>query len=253
MLKELQIHVKELIFSKRLFLTILIVLSSIGSYTYSEITPHSITYTKSTKPVINLLKSFNNFSAYYISTVAKTELNLKSVKKSPSEFIMDDGSINAKVLADFLSVHNKSIDSTYANKLAQLYVVEAVHEGVNPELAFTQMCLETGFLRYNGTVDKEQNNFCGLGATGNGVKGLSFFNPQEGVRAHIQHLKAYGSTKELNNELVDSRFKYVKRGCVTNLSGLTGKWATDKKYDIKIRSLLKRLYSFSQDEEATGS
>ncbi len=71
-------------------------------------------------------------------------------------------------------------------------MTEAIQEGVNPDLAFIQMCHETGFLRFDGTVDKSQNNYCGLGATGNGVKGSTFLDQKEGVRAHIQHLKAYG-------------------------------------------------------------
>jgi len=61
------------------------------------------------------------------------------------------------------------------------------------------------------------------------------------VRAHIQHLKAYASTEKLNTELVDERFRFVKRGSATEISELTGKWATDKQYDKKIRNLLHRL------------
>ncbi len=256
MLKVIRNHGKKLIPSRQVFITLVFILFSIGSYTYSEITPLSISAVKNTNTQTNYLKNFTRFSAYYHVPATKqlvSKPRIKEIAAPPSESIMDTGSINASALAGFLALHNKDIDSVYAHKLANLYITEAVYEGVNPDLAFTQMCLETGFLKYNGTVDKEQNNFCGLGATGNGVKGLSFTNPKDGVRAHIQHLKAYGSTKDLNNVLIDSRFKYVKRGSVTNLSGLTGKWATDKKYDKKIRSLLKRLYTYSQSEEIAGS
>ena len=118
-------------------------------------------------------------------------------------------------------------------------------EGVNHDIAFAQMCLETGFLRYGGDVKPGQYNFCGLGATGGGEPGLSFPDPRIGVRAHIQHLKAYGSTEDLNNDLVDPRFHFVVRGRAPTIQGLTGTWAADPRYSEKITAILKRLYEFS--------
>lgn len=35
----------------------------------------------------------------------------------------------------------------------------------------------------------------------------------EGVRAQIQHLKAYATAKPLTGACVDSRYKYVEKGC----------------------------------------
>ena len=58
-----------------------------------------------------------------------------------------------------------------------------------------------------------QNNFCGMGVTQNGVKGNSFATPQLGIRAQIQHLKAYASTEPLKQDCIDTRFRYVQRGC----------------------------------------
>ena len=239
---------KRLIFNKKTLLTYVLVLFSIGSYTYSEITTLSF----------HTNKNSNSDLKYYRSTISdlpicylKPAFSIKNISKAkvktrkPSERIMDESNITSSTLAGFLIKYNKNIDQLYIKNLAELYLEEANREGVNPAIAFTQMCLETGFLRFDGTVEKHQNNFCGLGVIGNGVKGLEFENVRQGVRAHIQHLKAYASTKELNTELVDARFKYVKRGSATYLSGLTGKWATDSKYDKKIRSLLDRLYQFS--------
>ena len=70
---------------------------------------------------------------------------------------------------------------------------------------------------------------------------------KEGVRAHIQHLHAYGTTEDipLKNELVDPRYKFVKpRGKATDIFGLAGTWAADKEYGAKLDRLLSELEEF---------
>ncbi|MBC8321605.1 MAG: glucosaminidase domain-containing protein [Bacteroidetes bacterium] len=233
---------------RKFLLTFLFILFSFGSYTYSEIAIHPTEPIKRTTTNLLFLNSFNSdFSLYYLTTgtYLKRNSEKKVIFNVPSESIMDEGKIKSSTLARFLINNNQNIDFSYVQTLADLYIEEASFEGVNPDIAFTQMCHETGFLRFDGDVDHHQNNFCGLGVTGNGVKGLSFKDIRHGIRAHIQHLKAYASTQELNNKLVDARFYLVKRGSVTHLGGLTGKWATDIKYDKKIRRLLNRLYKLS--------
>ncbi|HOI32831.1 MAG: glucosaminidase domain-containing protein [Bacteroidales bacterium] len=175
----------------------------------------------------------------------------------PSDFLLDfsnlkadetlegNGKLTKERMMSFLWLHNTALSLRDADELVSLYITEASHEGINHDVAFVQMCLETGFLRFGGDVDRDQFNYCGLGATGNGEPGLSFTDVQEGVRAHIQHLKAYASTEKLNKELVDSRFAYVKRGSVKNIEQLTGKWAADPHYHHKLKSILQRLYSGS--------
>jgi hypothetical protein len=107
------------------------------------------------------------------------------------------------------------------------------------------MCLETGFLQFGGDVKPEQNNFGGIGAIGNGVMGDSFSDQRIGVRAQIQHLKAYATTTPLVQTLVDPRFGLVKRGSAPLLGQLTGQWAEDINYDKKIMTILRRLYELS--------
>ncbi len=154
---------------------------------------------------------------------------------------MGNGITSEKRLAEFLYKHNKAITPDSAGKIASLYIDEAKSEGVNYDVAFAQMCLETGFLKFGGDVNKTQNNFCGLGVTKKGIKGLSFPDIRTGIRAHIQHLKAYASTAELKNSIVDKRFKYVKRGSVKEITQLSGTWAADPKYGQKIKNLLERM------------
>jgi len=237
-------YTKLLIYSVKVILTFIFVFETIGSYTYSEVRTDADKDNLNLNSSLLLQKLSTKGIPFFclVPTSYKPIPNSSKIKIIPSENIMDIGIIKLNALANFLRNSNKSIDLQYASSLAKLYIDEATKEGVNYDIAFTQMCLETGFLRFGGDVQKTQNNFCGLGVTGNGVEGLSFKNIQDGVRAHIQHLKAYASTHELNNKLIDKRFNYVKRGSATNISELTGSWASDKKYDKKIRNLLTRLY-----------
>ncbi len=156
--------------------------------------------------------------------------------------IMGGGSVTADRLVSFLLENNPGADSGRVALLASLYVEEAAFEGVDSDVAFVQMCHETGFLRFGGLVTEEMNNFCGLGSTGPGNPGLWFPDERTGVRAHIQHLKAYGSTESLNLEQVDPRFGMVSpRGKSPDVFGLSGTWASDRHYGESLAELLLRL------------
>lgn len=100
-------------------------------------------------------------------------------------------------------------------EFCQIYWEECDAEGIDPAVAFCQAMKETNFLKFTGDVKITQFNFAGLGATGNGVSGLSFSDIRTGVRAQVQHLKAYATEDgiALANPCVDPRFTYVKRGC----------------------------------------
>lgn len=133
------------------------------------------------------------------------------------------------------------------NQFAQIFYEEAMAEGVRAEVAFTQCMKETGFLKYGGDVLPNQYNFAGIGATG-AVHGASFSNVRMGVRAQIQHLKAYGSISPLTNPCVDPRFNLVKRGSAQYVEWLGIKenpngygWATSKNYGHDIVSMVNVL------------
>lgn len=133
------------------------------------------------------------------------------------------------------------------NQFAQIFYEEAMAEGVRAEVAFTQCMKETGFLKYGGDVLPNQYNFAGLGATG-AVNGASFSNVRMGIRAQIQHLKAYASLDGLTNQCVDPRFNLVKRGSAQYVEWLGIKenpngygWATSKSYGHDIVSMVNVL------------
>jgi len=183
---------------------------------------------------------------------ADAEVNpfLISLPERPSipavpRYIMGRGLVPPEKLAAFLLDANPGADRAFVGELAIMYVEESAIEGVNHDVAFAQMSLETGFLRFGNLVTPDQNNFAGLGATGPGFPGLRFPDARTGVRAQIQHLKAYASEAPLNQELVNPRFFLVRRGSSPGISGLAGTWAEDPLYAEKITAILERLYFFS--------
>ncbi|QEN05459.1 hypothetical protein EW093_12290 [Thiospirochaeta perfilievii] len=172
--------------------------------------------------------------------ILHTLLLLVSTIYGVNDKIYSQGSSSVDTLAQFLSQGNGALGEELVYEFATIYIEESKIEGINWDIAFVQMCLETGFLRYGGLVESGQNNFCGLGSFDN-KQGASFPTIREGVRAHIQHLKAYSSTEDLNRELLDPRFHFVERGSALDVHDLTGRWATDPKYGIKLVSLLQRV------------
>jgi hypothetical protein len=169
----------------------------------------------------------------------------KPEKMRVPEYIMGTGLIPPENMAAFLLEANPAAERAFVKDLAYFYSEEAAIEGVNHDAAFAQMCLETGFLRYGGLVTPDMNNFCGLGSIGPGQNGERFPDPRTGVRAHIQHLKAYATDAPLKQELVDPRYRWVKYGSSPAITGLSGTWASDKNYAQKISNILERLYNFA--------
>ena len=123
----------------------------------------------------------------------------------------------------------------------QIVYDEAVKEGIKPEIVFGQAMKETGYLQFGGAVKIEQFNFAGLGATGGSVAGAQFSNVAEGIRAQVQHLKAYASKDSLTQKTVDPRFNLVRRGSAPYVEWLGQKenpngfgWATAWNYGISL-------------------
>lgn len=123
----------------------------------------------------------------------------------------------------------------------QILCEEAATEGVRAEVVFAQAMLETGWLQFRGDVSIAQFNFAGIGATGNGAPGNSFKDVHEGLRAQVQHLKAYASTEPLRSPCVDPRFGYVERGCAPTVDLLAGKWAADANYGKKLSQIISEV------------
>lgn len=128
---------------------------------------------------------------------------------------------------------------------------EATAEGVRPEVAFCQSMKETGWLKFGGQVKPEWCNFAGLGAVDGGTDAAKFNtnganSVRIGLRAQVQHLKAYGSTEALKNTCVDPRFNLVSpRGKAPTVSKLSGTWASDKNYGAALTTMINKLLDAS--------
>ena len=175
---------------------------------------------------------------------------------------------NTEVTVDQMIAYFKASKKTYPEDVmgkggaatirdfCQIYYEEAVAEGIKAEVAFVQAMKETGWLQFTGVVKAEQYNFAGMGATGNGVSGESFKDVREGVRAQIQHLKAYGSTKSLNQTCVDNRFKYVERGSAIYVEWLSipnnpkkKGWAAANGYGVDIVKMIQKMKTMKDGVE----
>lgn len=132
-----------------------------------------------------------------------------------------------------------------------LYLTEGKTEGIAGDIAFAQSCIETGNFAFPAetcAVTLAQNNFAMMGVTATFAKGESFATPQLGIRAQIQHLKAYANSEALVGDCVDPRFKYVSRGSAPYVEWLgqqenpKGKgWATAKGYGDRILAVLAEI------------
>ncbi|WP_017305813.1 N-acetylmuramoyl-L-alanine amidase [Spirulina subsalsa] len=154
--------------------------------------------------------------------------------------IMGQGRTSEVQLIMFLKANHESALSQFPD-LPRFFREEGALEGVNHDIAFSQMCLSTNFLRFGGQVTPSQNNFATLGTVGGGGY-ASFPSAQIGVRAQIQHLKAYASLEPMVQEIVDPRFRFVTRGIAPTVGQLAGRWSSDPLYGDKILAILRRLY-----------
>ena len=131
--------------------------------------------------------------------------------------IMGAAQATAQQMALFCRSKNSAprLTSCSLEELAQMFIDEGRAEGVRGDMAWAQTLHETGYFKFGGIVLPEQNNYAGIGALNGNATGqaATFPDPRTGVRAQIQHLKAYASADALVNACVDPRFSLVARGC----------------------------------------
>jgi hypothetical protein len=141
-------------------------------------------------------------------------------------------------LMAFLKQRNADLDPRY-DAIATEYMRHGEQLGLRWDYAFYQMVVETGALSYwrgnrAGDVKPEQNNFAGLGATGNGQRGESFKDIVSGVRAHLEHLLLYAGYA-VDNPIAERTRKVRDWGVLTpwqqafkrpiTYADLASKWA----------------------------
>ena len=177
-------------------------------------------------------------------TIKKEQIPEPKEPVQLSRRLLDKGQLTAEQLADFFINESPEKNWQEIYDFAALYIEESAAENINSDFAFAQMCLETGYLRFGGLVQPEFHNYCGLGAMDAENPGCIFETEQLGVRAHIQHLQAYATHEDqlLHNELIDPRYSWVRKTkYIETIEGLTGTWATDPNYAVKIEAILNRM------------
>ena len=175
--------------------------------------------------------------------------------------IMGKAQATAQQMALFCRSKNAApqLTSCSLEQLAQIFLEEGEAEGVRGDVAFAQSLHETGYFKFGGIVLPNQNNYAGIGALNGNAKGeaATFPDPRTGVRAQIQHLKAYASTDALVNACVDPRFSLVTRGSAPFVEWLgaadnpNGKgWAVPGKgYGGKVVALLGQIVAYEVPQE----
>ena len=153
---------------------------------------------------------------------------------------------NKRVGSAYPAVYAEKGAATGADFVNQLWQA-AIDEGVRPELLYAQVMVETGNLRFGGDVLPEQCNFGGLGATGNGERGLSFDTVLKGLRAQALHLRAYAGYEPLTvgpskARDVDPRYgAWILSKKANIIRKLAGTWAMDKNYAVKLVRVMNEL------------
>jgi hypothetical protein len=173
--------------------------------------------------------------------------------------IMGPSRLSAKQLARWFDGRQPRPTGLYTatvpvERLATFFIEEGTRERVRGDVAFIQSIVETGWFRFGGSVGGWMNNFAGIGVTDRVPVPAVFPDARTGVRAQIQHLRAYAdprahacSVPPLASPCVDPRFHLVvPKGSARNWNDLgNGKWATSPAYAASILSLYREALSFN--------
>ncbi len=149
--------------------------------------------------------------------------------------------------------------------IAPTYWYYGRQTGIRPEVLYAQSAKETNFGKYTGVVPPHFNNWAGIktrqgGPCNDPNAHERFSTPQEGVRAHFNHMCAYVGIKPVGNP--HGRYHIVKSlswaGTVKTVEELGGKWAPSSSYGRSIvndylRPILNRKDKFSAGDWVRSS
>ena len=207
------------------------------------------------KKIDNIVKDFTLI--FFISMII-TFVPLFKVHASNNTPIIGQPQLTQEQALNYFKSRNSEKSDQAIKNFISIVWQEANLEGIKPDVVFIQIMKETNFLRFTGDVKECQNNFAGIGATGGGVSGAYFKDTRTGVRAVVQHLKAYCSNEELRTSCVDPRFTYVKRGISPYVEWLgIGEnpnypdqgWAADNNYGKSIASMMQVARNLSSSHK----
>ena len=174
--------------------------------------------------------------------------------------IMGQARLDARQLAAWFNGRQPQPAGRYSASvdlatIAQYYIEEGAAENVTGDIAFIQAVVETGWFRFSGTVSASANNFAGIRASDGEPGPAVFLDARTGVRAQVQHLRAYAdptatscAVPPLRNPCVDPRFHLVvPKGRAPRWDQLgSGNWASAPGYGARILALYKEALAFNQ-------
>ncbi len=131
--------------------------------------------------------------------------------------------------------------------IARAYWEYGQRTGICPEVLYAQSAHETRFGHFTGQVPPTYNNWAGIktaNATGDNPEDHEqFATPEDGVRAHFNHMAAYVGLNPIGE--LHNRYAVVKRlpwaGTVTTVEQLSGKWAPSAAYHQRIVLFLSEM------------
>lgn len=198
------------------------------------------------------------YSAALTAREVKQEQPVTPTEPEGYHSIAGEAVATAAQMTTYIKAKRPGVEQSVIDMIP-LYLSEGQTEGVAGDIAFAQSCIETGNFAFPDetcAVTLAQNNFAMMGVTSTFAKGESFATPQIGIRAQIQHLKAYANSEALVGDCVDPRFKYVSRGSAPYVEWLgqqenpKGKgWATAKGYGDRILAVLAEIRGTKAEED----
>lgn len=160
--------------------------------------------------------------------------------------VMGQSDLTAEQMAGYFWAHQPPGSPCLTVSVEDLTAYFAWHgnaENVRGDIAFAQSIVETGWFRYGGSVQCEQNNY-------GGFLGKSFPDGETGVRAQIQHLRAYAdpsatscSQPPLATPCADPVFSAVNpKGKAPNWNDMgNGNWAAAPDYAGKVLAVYNEM------------
>jgi len=158
------------------------------------------------------------------------------------------------LLRPFVLINSEHIDR--ARRLAFIYLKYDRKFAIRADISFAQMCHETGYLTFTGTVKPDWNNFAGIGITGPTAV-QKFKTETLGVLAHVVHLCWYYYPNHVNS-LCNLKYDPRHFGTVyrphpkytgdTTLEFLNGKWAVPGKTYAQSIAKIARIINNEENE-----
>ncbi len=156
----------------------------------------------------------------------------------------------AQKWAEQSDAHRRLID------IAPEYWSYGEKTGIRPEVLYAQAAYKTDFGHFSNKAGPDSNNWAGILKAERDEESPEnyerFESPEEGVRAHFNHMAAYVGLKPIGEP--HSRYQVVYSqpwaGAVINVNELSGKWAQDENYHLQILYLLDQIKNTEIEDES---